>query len=103
MMQGWRERLIAAADADERSDRAISLDARLGPNFMNELRNTTKEPSVKKVLRLAATLNVSLSHLFLGADTTPEDDEFLELLKNAPESDRKDILTILQARHRLRT
>lgn len=103
MMPGWRERLIEAADADPRSDRAISLDAKLGPNFVNELRNTAKEPSVKKVLRLAETLNVSLTHLFLGSDTTSEDEEFLELLRNAPENDRRDILTILQARRRLRT
>lgn len=103
MMPGWRERLIAAADADPRSDRAISLDANLGENFVNQLRSGETEPRVKHVLRLAETLNVSLTHLFIGLDTTPEDEEMLELLRNASESDRTDILAILRARHRLRT
>jgi hypothetical protein len=103
MMPGWRERLIAAADADGRSDRAISLDAKLGENFMNQLRNSPKEPGVKQVLKLADTLNVSLSNLFLGAETTAEDEEFLQLLRSTSETDRSDILSILRARRRLRS
>lgn len=102
MVKDWRDRLIEAADADERSDRAISLDAKLGENFVNQLRNSDKQPRVEHVLRLAQTLGISRSRLFLGADTTPEDDAMLELLKSASESDRKDILSILQARRRLR-
>lgn len=99
MMPGWRERLLAAVDADGRSDRAISLAAKLGPNFVNELRNAQKEPGVKKVLQLANELNVSLSLLFLGSETTPEDEEFLALFRSASDAEREGLLALLRARH----
>lgn len=99
MMPGWRERLIAAVDADPRADRAISLAAGLGPNFVNELRNTSKEPGVKHVLKLAAELNVSLAHLFYGDDTTAEDEEFLRLLRASSASEREHLLGLLRSRY----
>lgn len=98
MMPDWRERLIAAVDADPRSDRAISLAAKLGPNFVNELRNTEKEPGIKKVLKLANELGVSLAQLFLGGDITPEDEEFLDLLRGSTEAERDGFLQVLRAR-----
>lgn len=98
MMPNWRDRLIEAVDADPRSDRAISLSAGLGPNFVNELRNTDKEPSVKKILKLAGELRVSLAHLFLGSEITPEDEEFFDLLRNASQAERDGILAVLRAR-----
>ncbi len=94
----WRDRLLDAVDADPRSDRAISMAAGLGPNFVNELRNTDKEPGIKKVLKLAGELGVSLSKLFLGGDLTPEDEEyFAELLKLTPDQ-RRAILVGLKVR-----
>ncbi len=98
MMPGWRERLIAAADADPRSDRAISLAAKLGPNFVNELRNTGKEPGIKKVLKLADELGVSINHLFFGGELTQEDEEFLDLLRGASALEREGFLAVLRAR-----
>jgi transcriptional regulator with XRE-family HTH domain len=99
MMAGWRERLLEAADADPRSDRKISLDAKLGPNFVNELRNTDKEPGIKKVLRLAEELNVSLATLFIGHEITKEDEEFLGLLDSVSEAERQALLSLLRKQH----
>lgn len=99
MMTGWKQRLLAAIEADGRSDRAISLAADLGPNFVNELRNTEKEPSVKKVLKLADELNVSLTHLFIGDNTTREDEEFLRLLRQSSDAERAGFLALLRARN----
>jgi hypothetical protein len=61
LMDDWVNRLLLAAEKDGRSDRAISLAAGLGPNFLNELRNLNKAPTVPKVVALANELNVSLS------------------------------------------
>lgn len=97
-MEDWRERLLAAVDADPRSDRAISLAAGLGPNFVNQLRNNETEPGIKKVLRLAAELKVSLAALFYGDDITPDDEEFLRLLRAATAAERDGLLTFLRAR-----
>ena len=98
MMSDWKERLIAAVDADGRSDRAISLAAKLGPNFVNELRNTDKEPSLKRILKLATELRLSTTFLFLGNELTPEDEEFIKLLRESPEPERDAFLAILRAR-----
>lgn len=98
MMPDWKERLIAAVDADPRSDRAISLDAKLGPNFVNELRNTDKEPSLKRILKLAAELKLSTTYLFLGNELTQEDEEFIKLLRESSEAERDAFLAILRAR-----
>lgn len=90
--------MLAAVDADPRSDRAVSLAAGLGPNFVNQLRNSETEPGIKKILRLAEELNVSLATLFYGQDTTPEDEEFLSLLKSASAAERDGLLSLLRAR-----
>lgn len=101
MADDWRERLLAAVDeaiAQGRSDRDISLKAGLGPNFVNQLRNSETEPSVKNVLRLAAELRVSLSTLFLGRETSPEDEESLSLLGAITPAEREGLLSLLRAR-----
>lgn len=98
MMDGWKERLLEAVEKDGRSDRAISLAAGLGQNFVNQLRHNDKEPAVKHVLRLADELKVSLSALFLGRDTTPEDEEFLALLRSTSAAERDGLLALLRAR-----
>ena len=99
MMDGWKERLLDAVARDGRSDRAISLAAGLGPNFVNHLRQNETEPGIKKVLRLADELNVSLSTLFLGKDTSPEDEEFLKYLQSTTADERDALLALIRARH----
>lgn len=67
MKDGWRERLLAAIDADDRSDRAISLAAGLGPNFVSQMRGTKssapKKPNIDYVRKLALVLGKELSSI----------------------------------------
>ncbi len=95
--EDWRARLLAAIDADGRSDRAISLAAGLSPNFVHQMRGGI-EPGVKKVLRLAAEVKISLAELFYGRDFTHEDEQFLALLQSASEEERRSLLALLRAR-----
>lgn len=92
----WKRRLLEAIDRDPRKDRAISLAAKLGPNFVGQLRNSNKEPGIEKVLKLAAEVNLSLSELFLGKVISREDEEFLCLLLQAHPELQRSVLTILQ-------
>lgn len=94
----WRKRLLDAADASGRSDRDISLKAGFGANALNEIRTTDKAPGVDRVLKLAAEIGVSQSYLFLGLDATLEDEEFLSLLKAAPEDLRSGLLQVLRGK-----
>ncbi len=97
MQENWKTRLLQAVDNDGRSDRAISLAANLGVNFVNELRNTSKEPSIEKVLRLAAELQLSVSYLFLGRDLSKDDEDLLLVLQSLPADAKAGLLAVLRA------
>ncbi len=99
----WRQRLLAAIEADGRSDRAISLAAGLSQNFVYQLRTGQNEPGVEKVLRLAAEVRLSVAALFFGRETTHEDEQFLELLRSASEEERRSLLALLRARRNSET
>lgn len=75
MASDWRERLFAAIAADPRKDRAIGIAAKLGPNFISQLRGTDKsppkEPGLDKVLRLCAELQIDPASLFAGTPEIP--------------------------------
>jgi transcriptional regulator with XRE-family HTH domain len=96
MTDDWKERLLAAIEADGRSYRAISMAAGLGPNFVNQFRREEKEPAAKHVIMLAKALNMSLSHLFLGNDeVTAEHEELFRLLQGSTPEGRALALQIL--------
>jgi transcriptional regulator with XRE-family HTH domain len=100
LVSGWKERLLAAIEADGKSARAISMAAGLGPNFVTQLREG-REPGVKHVIKLTDALGVSLTHLFVGGGEialTPEEKEFLRLLRQSPEAERQALLLLLRAR-----
>lgn len=73
MHPDWKQRLIKAIDDDERSDRAISLAAKLGANFIGQMRgsetSSPKEPSVQAVLALSDQLGIQPVELFAGTAT----------------------------------
>ena len=98
MTTGWRERLLAAVDADPRPDRTISLAAGLGPNFINQLRHSNKQPGINNVLRLAEELQVSRSALFLGRDISADEEEFLTLLRSASDAQKSGLMLLLRGR-----
>lgn len=91
-MDDWRSRLLEAVDKDDRSDRAISLSAKLGPNFVNELRNGEKEPGVNKVIKLAELLGLSLAFVFSGADVSAQEEADLRLFLSLSSASRQAML-----------
>lgn len=94
----WRQRLLDAATKTGRSDRAISRAARLGPNALNEIRNTDKEPRVDRVLKLIEEIGVSRSHVFLGIELSPDVEEIIQLLEGASPAIRQGFATLLRER-----
>lgn len=94
----WRQRLLDAAEKTGRSDRSISLAANLGPNALNEIRNTDKEPSVDRALKLIQAIGVSRSYVFLGVEITPEVEELVMLLGQASPAAQKGFAEFLRER-----
>lgn len=95
-MEPWRERILKAVEADPRSDRAISVAAGLGVNFVNELRNSEKEPGVNKVLRLASTLGLSLGYVFNGAEISDVQESDLQVYLSLSPDSRAQILSLAE-------
>lgn len=93
-MEEWRARLIKAVDDDGRSDRAISVAAKLGPNFVNELRNSDKEPGINKVAQLARALNLSLGYVLNGTEISAVAEDDLRLFLSLPPESRQAILLL---------
>lgn len=97
---GWRKRLLDAVARDGRNDIAIAKAAGLGRNYVQQLRTTAKEPSVRHIIKLADALGVSLVHIFLGDDFTVEDEEFFRLLRDLPPEGRAAVLQLLKTARR---
>lgn len=97
MQENWKTRIIAAIDADARSDRAISLAAQLGENFVNQLRNSNRSPSIDKLEKLISVLNLSYSYVFLGYDISSVDEDLLTALRCMPKDSQEALLKLIRA------
>lgn len=95
--ENFTTRLMNAIDADGRSDRAISLAAGLGENYVNQMRLYGKEPSIICAGKLADALNVSLAYVLLGTEITRRDEEFVQLLREVPPHGRQAVLQLLRS------
>lgn len=91
MAKGWLNSLKEAVVIDGRSLRAISGEAGLGPNYLSEVLNGGKEPTVPKLLRICRVLKVSASTIITGAELTPQAEEMLAILGDLPE-DQQELL-----------
>jgi len=80
MSEGWLTRLETAIKADGRAPRAISLAAKLGPNYLSEMLTKGKVPGIDKLIRLCDELNVSTTYILTGTQVSPESEEMLALL-----------------------
>ncbi len=81
MRVGWLNRLIEAINADGRDYKAISLAARCGQNYVQQMIKEGKEPGTERFVRLLGALGrVPSLYVILGADLTPEDEELMALV-----------------------
>jgi len=91
MDTAWRQRLIAAIEKDDRTPRAISLAAGLGPNYLNQMIERGTSPSIPALVSLCGALDLSLTYIFTGADMSPGLEELLRLSAELPDQ-QQDLL-----------
>ncbi|MEN3145726.1 helix-turn-helix transcriptional regulator [Neorhizobium sp. IRAMC:178] len=92
----WKSRLLATIEERGTSQRRVSLDAGLGPGYVNSWFNKEqKEPTVENLLKVCAVLNVSVSYILFGVQMSAETEEILHLLEKNPET-RDAVLKILR-------
>lgn len=103
--EAWFQRLVEAIDAyieeskrtgeGPDSDRALSLAAGLGPNYVNQLRDR-KAVGASPVLKLCRQIGVSATYIFTGAHLTPQAERFLTLFSALPERDQDRLLELAE-------
>ncbi len=81
MEKEWQKRFEARIEQDGRSARAISLAAGLGPNFVQQMLKTGREPGIDKFLAVLGAMGTSSAlYVLTGQDFTEQDAEFLRLV-----------------------
>lgn len=97
MKNAWTERLRQAVEEDGRSKRRISLDAGLGPNYVEQTFSRGSSPVQEK---LAAILDVlgpeAALFVYTGVRADAQTIQMLDLLSEAPEDLRKSALDLLR-------
>jgi hypothetical protein len=91
MTSPWRDRLMKSIEADGRSPRAISLAAKLGPNYLTQMIERGTAPSTPALVSLCDALGISLTYVFTGANMTPDQEELLRLSAEMQDH-QKDLL-----------
>ena len=91
MTSPWRDRLMKSIEADGRSPRAISLAAKLGPNYLTQMIERGTAPSTPALVSLCDVLGISLTYVFTGANMSPDQEELLRLSAEMQDH-QKDLL-----------
>ena len=98
MNEDWITRLRECVERDGRSMRKLSVEAGLGPNFLQQLFSTRKDPGFGKLARLLNVLGSDAPHYVVsGIRMDREEAEMLRLLRALPEPALRDTARILLA------
>lgn len=90
----WRERLEKALDESGKSKRQVSLDSGNGPGYVHSILAEGKDPTITKLIGVCKAVPVSPLYIIHGVNVTPEQQEVITALENAPEL-TDSILSIL--------
>lgn len=97
MNEGWTDRLWKMVAADVRSDRAISVAAGLGVNYVQQARARGSSPVSDK---LAAILDVlgpkAALYVLTGLEMAEEDRQLLEILQGMDPEMKKSALHLFE-------
>lgn len=81
MDKNWFPRLLAAIEADPRSKRKLSLDAGLGPNFVQQMIADKKQPGADKLQALLDALGYTqMIYILTGIEMTEKDEEAVKAI-----------------------
>lgn len=97
----WRERLAAEVEVFGRGDkpsmRAVSFEAGMGPGYLHGVLEDGKEPSIDRLLKICATLKVSIIYILSGIKISPETEELIRLIEEHPDR-REALLRLIEPR-----
>jgi transcriptional regulator with XRE-family HTH domain len=94
----WKRRLVIEIKgqvARGRNMREISQSAGLGPNFVQQLVNSDKSPSVDALIALCGSLKIPVGHLFPDEQETSLD-EIVSLVSKLRAEDFRVVLELAE-------
>lgn len=97
MNSTWTDRLRQAVEEDGRSKRRISLDAGLGPNYIEQTFSRGSSPVQEKLAAILDVLGQEASlFVYTGVRADAQTIQLLNLLSEAPEDLRHSTLELLK-------
>ena len=98
MADDWYSRLVSAIRADGRDMRALSLAAKCGPNYIQQMIKDGKRPTVDKLMSILDVLGEAKTfEILTGAQLTAEDLEFVRLTSSLDGDAKRAALSFFQA------
>lgn len=97
MKAGWRARLVEAIEQDGRDMKAISLAAKCGPNYVQQIVKDGKAPGADRLVRLLQVLGRPASlHIILGAELTPDDEALVQIVSRLSPEQKETALAFFR-------
>jgi transcriptional regulator with XRE-family HTH domain len=97
MQENWFARLEETIQADGRSLRKLSEDAKCGPNFVQQLLKDKKDPRASQLSKLLAALGREAEfYVLTGLRLSQGDLEFVSLVSGLEPGARQDVLSLMQ-------
>lgn len=97
MKKDWFSRLLKVIEDDGRDMKAISLAAKCGPNYVQQMIKDGKKPGTDRFVRLLGVLGRPASlYVILGAELTAEQEELMGLVFGVPEETQKTVRDLLR-------
>lgn len=100
----WRERLVKILEAQAqrgRSLREISKAAGLGPNYLQQMISTGKEPSISNLMAICSAVGVSIGELLDDGEVDAARREIMDLALDLPEDRLEALLQFAQTLRKL--
>lgn len=97
MKNDWQERLKTAVDEDPRSMRALSLEAGLGPNYLEQTFNRGSAPTQDKLAKVLDKLGEEAAiYVYTGVRLSANDIELIKAFDNVPDDVRRSAIDLMK-------
>lgn len=98
MENNWFDRLVEAIKADGRDMRTISLAAKCGPNYVQQMIKENKHPGVDRFIRIVNVLGAtSAFQILTGQALSDADLEFLSTASKLDEDTKKKAVSLFRS------
>lgn len=98
MNDGWFGRLLTAVQRDGRDMKAISLDAGLGRNYVQQMVKYNKQPKVDSLVKLLAALGRSDAlYIITGNEFSEVDEQLYRVAAGLDDSGKEALIAAFVA------